>query len=103
MKLGFNPILEVEASILDNAGNAEPQAQQVFYILEQSPEDLLRGNDLTSEIGYAKTMNALRNHALTFFVTDSRGKAEIKKLKTGTYHICGIGYTEQGVLIWNVQ
>ncbi len=102
MKLGLNPTLDVEASILNNAGEAEPRAGQVFYILERSPDDLLRGNDVASEIGYAKTMNALRNHALTFFITDSQGKAEIKKLKAGTYHICGIGHTRRGVVIWNV-
>ena len=46
-------------------------------------------------------MNALRNHSLTFVITDSRGKAE-KCLNAGTYYICGIGHTQQGVLIWNV-
>ncbi|HEV7644347.1 MAG TPA: hypothetical protein VGO50_10430 [Pyrinomonadaceae bacterium] len=95
MKLGFNSILNVEASIINSAGGAESLPQQVFYILEKSPDDLLKGNDVTSEIWYAKTMNALRNHALTFFVTDSQGKAEIKVLKAGTYHICGIGHTAE--------
>jgi hypothetical protein len=103
MTLRLGPVLEVKASIINHAGGVEPMAQQVFYVLEKSPDDLLRGTDFTSEIKYAKTMNALRNHALTFFVTDSQGKAEIKKLKTETYHICGIGYTQQGVVIWNVR
>jgi hypothetical protein len=101
MKLGFNPTLDVEASITNNAGEAEPLSGQVFYILEKSSGDLLRG-DVTSEIWYARTMNALRNHALTFFITDSQGKAEIKALKAGTYYICGIGHTRRGVVIWNV-
>jgi hypothetical protein len=64
MKLGFNPTLDVEASIINSAGEAEPRTGQVFYILEKSPAGLLRGNDVASEIGYARTMNALRNHAL---------------------------------------
>jgi hypothetical protein len=102
MKLGFNSTLNVEASIVDDAGAAGPLAGQVFYILEKSPDDLLKGSDVTSEIWYARTMNALRNHAFTFFITDSQGKAEIKVLKAGTYYICGIGHTQRGVVIWNV-
>ncbi len=47
-------------------------------------------------------MNALRNLALTFFITDSQGRAKVKNLKTGTYYICGIGHTPQEVVIWNV-
>lgn len=102
MKLGLNPTLEVEASIINNAGEAEPLAGQVFYILERNPDDLLKGIDVTSEIWYAKTMNGLRNHALTFFITDSQGKAELKDLKAGTYYICGISHSPRGVVIWNV-
>ena len=91
MKLGSNPTLEVEALL----------AEQVFYILERNPANLI--SDVTSEIGYARTMNALRNHALRFFITDTAGKAEVKQLKAGTYYICGIGYTPQEVRIWNVE
>ena len=102
MKLGFNPTLTVEASIIDEAGAVKPLARQTFYISEKDPEGILKGNDLTNEIGYARTMNALRNHSLTFCITDSRGKAEKTGLKAGNYYICGIGHTEQGVVIWNV-
>jgi hypothetical protein len=101
MKLGFNPTLVVEASIIDDAGETGPLAGQVFYILERNPDGLLKG-DVTSEIWYAKTMNALRNCALTFFITDSQGKAEIKDLKMEIYYICGIGHTRQRVVIWNI-
>jgi hypothetical protein len=103
MKLGFNPTLVVEASITDEAGTAKPLAGQVFYISERSPDGLLRENDFTSEIGYARTMNALRISAFDFCITDSRGKAEIKDLKAGIYYICGIGHTNQEVVIWNIR
>ncbi len=103
MKLGLNPTLEVEASIINNAGEAEPLTRQVFYILKKSPDDLLKGIDVTSEIWYAKTMNGLRNHALTFFITDSQGKAEIKDLKAGTYYICGISQMVEGAGVWDVE
>ena len=100
MKLGFNPILDVEASIINNVGEAEPLAEQIFYILEKNPDGLLRGKDVASEIWYAKTMDALRNNALIFLVTNSRGKAETDKLKAGIYYICGIS---QEVGVWNVE
>jgi len=103
MKLGFNPILDVEASIINNAGEAEPLAEQIFYILEKNPDGLLRENDVSSEIWYVKTMNGLRNHVLAFLVTDSQGKAETNKLEAGTYYICGISETPQGIGIWNVR
>jgi hypothetical protein len=38
MKLGINPTLVVEASIIDEAGTAMPLAGQVFYISERSPD-----------------------------------------------------------------
>jgi hypothetical protein len=100
MKLGFNLTLEVEASIVDNGGAAGPLAEQVFYISESSPVGLLRQNDVAGEIGYARTMNALRNHALAFVITDAQGKAETKKLKAGTYYICGVLH---GIGFWNVE
>ncbi len=102
MRLGLVPILEVEAEVIYKGNSTLPLSGQTFYVLEKSPDDLLRG-DVTSEIWYAKTMNALRNHALTFFITDSQGGAEVKNLKTGIYYICGIGHTQQEVVIWNVQ
>ena len=68
MKLGFNPILEVEASIINSTGETVPLVEQIFYVLERNPENLLRGNDV-SEVWYAKTMNSLRNHALDFLIT----------------------------------
>ncbi len=95
--------MEVEAAIIYERGVSLPVSGQVFYILEKDPDDLLRRNDITSEIGFARTMNTLRNHAVTFFITDSQGQAEVKKLKTGTYHICGISHTRQEVVIWNVK
>ena len=101
MKSGLNPILEVEASVINSVGEPEPLAGQVFYILEQSAANIL--DDVTSEIGYARTMNALRNHASRFFITDSLGKAKVKQLKEGTCYICGIGHTRQRVVIWNVR
>jgi len=103
MKLDLNPILEVEASIINNAGGAEPLVEQIFYILEKNPDGLLRENDVSSEIWYVKTMNALRNHALAFLVTDSQGKAETNKLEAGTYYICGISQTHRGFEVWNVR
>jgi hypothetical protein len=101
MKL--NPVLKVEASIVGEAGQAIPLAGQVFYISEINPIDILRKNDLTSEIAYARTMNALRNLTSRFFITDSQGKAEIEQLKTGIYYICGVKYTQHEAGIWNVQ
>jgi hypothetical protein len=103
MTLSLNPILEVEASIVDKAGNTVPLSGQVFYILERSPIDILRGNDLKGEIAFARAMNALRNLATTFFITDTQGKAEIKQSKSGTYHICGIRHTQQQAGVWNIQ
>jgi hypothetical protein len=81
MKLGLNPVLVVEASITDKAGKTEPLAGQVFYILEKSPDHLLKAHDAKSGIGYARIMNALRNHADEFVVTDSSGRAKEKGLK----------------------
>ena len=94
--------LEVEAAVIYETGAAQPLAGQTFYILERSPEELLKG-DITSEIWYAKTKNSLRNHALAFVITDSQGKAEKNDLKAGAYYICGIGHTQKGVVIWNVR
>ena len=99
MNISVNPVLTVEASTPDK----EPLAQQTFYILEKSPISILRANDPKSEISYARTMDALRNLSVGFFITDSRGRAEVKKLKTGSYYICGISYTAQEAKVWNVE
>jgi hypothetical protein len=101
MKL--NPVLEVEASVIDKEGKHVPLAGQVFYISERDPIEILKANDLTSEIGYARTMNALRNFAARFLVTDSRGKTGTTELRSGTYHICGIRYSEHEAEVWNVE
>lgn len=101
MKLGLNPVLEVEASVVNKNGKAGPVAEQVFYVLEQSAIGIL--DDVTSEIGYARTMNALRSHAARFFITDAEGKARVKQLKEGAYYICGVVYSEQEAMIWNVR
>jgi hypothetical protein len=102
MKLGLNPVLVVEASITDKDGKTEPLAGQVFYILEKSPDHLLKAHDVKSEIGYARIMNALRNHADEFVVTDSLGKAKEKGLKEGAYYICGVHYTQYEAVVWNI-
>ena len=81
MNLSLNPVLEVEASIAGDSGKAEPLTQQVFYILKRNPDEILRANDLTSEIVYVRVINALRSHAIRFFITDSEGKAEIKQIE----------------------
>ena len=96
MKL--NPVLEVEATI-----DGVPLAGQIFYISERDPVEILKAHDLTSEIAYARTMNSLRNFVTRFVATDSRGKAEITELRSGTYYICGIRYTEHEAVVWNVK
>jgi hypothetical protein len=48
-------------------------------------------------------LEELRSTAIDFIITDSRGKAVVKKLEAKTYYVCGISRTHQGVGIWNVR
>lgn len=90
--------LEVEAAVISDTGEIQPLAGQVFYILDRSTSDVT-----LLSAGYAKAIESLKNQAIKFFITDSRGKAEIKGLKMKTYYICGVSKTPQGTGIWNVR
>jgi hypothetical protein len=103
MNLSVNPILEVTASIADKDGKPAPLAGQIFYALERDPSDILQENDLTSEISYARTMNALRNLAIRFCITGPEGKGKITQLRSKAFYICGICHTPQKAGVWNVE
>jgi len=80
-------IATLEVEVISDIGETEPLAGQGFYILDSSASDF--------------TMGELRSEALKFFITDSQGKARIEELEAGTYYICGVGETRNG--IWNVR
>jgi hypothetical protein len=101
MRLGLNPVLEVEAAINYEGNSALPLTGQVFYVLENSAADILKTSKGAS--GYEKALEVLRSTAIDFIITDSRGKAVVKKLEAKTYYVCGISQTHQGVGIWNVR
>jgi hypothetical protein len=68
-----------------------------FFILDRNIADVT----FLIGPGNLKAIDALRSEAVEIFITDSQGKAEIKDLKPGIYHICGVGKTGTG--IWSVR
>ena len=66
MKLGFNPTLEVEATINCKTGGTQPIVEQIFYILDRSASDILKENkDRTKAIEAEKPGDHILYHRLT--------------------------------------
>ncbi len=101
MRLGLNPVLEIEAAVMYETGGAQPLTGQVFYVLEKSAEDILKKSRDAPD--FERALEELRSQAIKFIITDSWGKAVVKGLEAKTYYVCGISQTHQGVGVWNVR
>src|ERR1044072_9377933 len=110
MKLGLadrfdnsaSSALEIEAAVNYERGVSLPLSGHIFYLLERN------GADIISLIGTdeEKALSELRNLAVGFFITDSKGKAKISGLKAKTYYVCGVRKTGRrtwhGIGVWDV-
>lgn len=90
--------LEIEAAVIYERGISLPLSGHIFYLLERN------GSDIISLIGTdeEKALNELRNRAVGFFITDSKGKAKISGLKAKTYYLCGVRKTGRGIGVWDI-
>lgn len=114
-------VVNLEAKVMNRAGNITPVKAEKFYLLDEDLESILRDADIEDKTGQGLTnafglsvlypekypdinkssLNAINRHVVYDALTDSTGKAQLKNVKPDSYYLFGITKTKNGFAIWS--
>ncbi len=117
-----------EAAIVYKMGGVQPVARQEFYLLDKDLEEIFKEqgkiqtktvtgifreryyelSDLVYPVLYKEEFASLTNDVIPRYVkyklqTDFQGKAQLKDVIPGTYHLYGNIETRGGRAVWNLR